>query len=205
MYTWGQSYYVRVPQSEGGQVVFGDRGGVMMRLDAADQQMFPALEIQGVVGSTADEAGLSVSYYDLQTGKRAAQVKLAGHETLTNVVCDGNYLWLLADKTLYRWDVKESSLKDETVYTSQMYTEEVPDVKGLENCRSRADELENRYGFTLDLYRDAQKNGSQYGAQTEFQVDSINQTLDVVERCWPNCRRGSWKLPVMFGSAWCVV
>lgn len=182
MYTWDQSYYVRMPQSEGGQVVFGDRGGVMMRLDATEQQMFPALEIQGVVGSTADEAGLSVSYYDLQTGKRAAQVKLAGHETLTNVVCDGNYLWLLADKTLYRWDVKESSLKDETVYTSQMYTEEAPDAEGLEKCQSRADELENRYGFTLDLYRDAQKNGSQYGAQTEFQVDSINQTLDVVEK-----------------------
>ena len=182
MYTWDQSYYVRMPQSEGGQVVFGDRGGVMMRLDATEQQMFPTLEIQGVVGSTADEAGLSVSYYDLQTGKRAAQVKLVGHETLTNVVCDGNYLWLLADKTLYRWDVKESSLKDETVYTSQMYTEETPDVEGLENCRSRADELENHYGFTLDMYRDAQKNGSQYGAQTEFQVDSINQTLDVVEK-----------------------
>lgn len=181
MHTWGQSYYVHMPQSEGGQVVFGNRDDVMMRLDVPETQLFPALESWGVVGGLADETGLIISYYDLQTGNKTAQVKLAGHETLTDVVCDGSYVWLLADKTLYRWDVKASPFQDETVYTSQMYTEEAPDTEGLENCRARADELENRYGFTLDLYRDAQENGNRFGAKTEFQTGPIGQALDGVE------------------------
>lgn len=181
MHTWGQSYYVHMPQSEGGQVVFGNRDDVMMRLDVPETQLFPALESWGVVGGLADETGLIISYYDLQTGNKTAQVKLAGHETLTDVVCDGSYVWLLADKTLYRWDVKASAVKDETVYTSQMYTEEAPDTEGLERCRARADELENRYGFTLDLYRDAQENGNRFGAKTEFQTGPIGQALDGVE------------------------
>ena len=181
MHTWGQSYYVHMPQSEGGQVVFGNRDDVMMRLDVPETQLFPALESWGVVGGLADETGLIISYYDLQTGNKTAQVKLAGHETLTDVVCDGSYVWLLADKTLYRWDVKASAVKDKTVYTSQMYTEEAPDTEGLENCRARADELENRYGFTLDLYRDAQENGDRFGAKTEFQTGPIGQALDGVE------------------------
>ena len=67
MHTYGQSYYAQMPQSEGGQVVFGNREDVMMRLDAPEQQMFPALERWGAVGATADEAGLILSYYDLQT------------------------------------------------------------------------------------------------------------------------------------------
>ena len=182
MYTWGQSYYVQLPQSEGGNVIFGNRDDVMMRLDAVEQQLFPALESWGVVGSTADETGLTVSYYDLHTGTKAAQITLPGHEALTNAVCDGSNLWLLADKTLYRWDVKASSVKDETVYTCQMYTEEAPDLEGLEVCRARADALESRYGFTLEMYREAQENGSRFGAKTEFQTGPINQALDVVEK-----------------------
>ena len=182
MYTWGQSYYVHMPQSEGGQVVFGDRGDVMMRLDAPETQVFPALESRGVVGSTADEAGLTVSYYDLNTGIKTSQVILPDHTALTDVVCDGDNLWLLADKVLYRWNVEGSSVQDKTVYTSQMYTEEAPDVEGLEECRSRADEMEDRYGFTLELYRQAQESGSRFGAKTEFQTAPISQALDVVEK-----------------------
>jgi hypothetical protein len=78
--------------------------------------------------------------------------------------------------------VQKSSVQDETVYTSQMYTEEAPDAEGLAVCRTRADALENQYGFTLDLYKDAQANGNRFGAKTEYQTGPINQALDVVEK-----------------------
>jgi hypothetical protein len=180
--TYEKSYYLQMPQSEGGQVVFGKRDEEMMRLDAPEQQMFPAMAFQGAVGCTSSDTGLIVSYYDLETGLMTAQVTLAGHESLTDVVCDGNFLWLLADKTLYRWDIQKSPVQDETVYTSQMYTEEAPDAEGLAACRSRADALESRYGFTLELYRDAQENGSRFGAKTEYQTGPINQALDGMEK-----------------------
>jgi hypothetical protein len=180
--TYEKSYYLKMPQSEGGQVVFGKRDEEMMRLDAPEQQMFPAMAFQGAVGCTSSDTGLIVSYYDLETGLMTAQVTLAGHESLTDVVCDGNFLWLLADKTLYRWDIQKSPVQDETVYTSQMYTEEAPDAEGLAACRSRADALESRYGFTLELYRDAQENGSRFGAKTEYQTGPINQALDGMEK-----------------------
>lgn len=179
--TVGQSYYVQLPQSEGGNVIFGSRDGVMMRLDVTQQQLFPAMEMGGVVGSNAEETGLILSYYDLQTGNKTAQVSLPGHQSLTDVVCDGSYVWLLADQTLYRWEVQKSSVQDAQVYISQMYTEEAPDTEGLEKCRGRADELENRYGFTLALNQQAQENGARFGAKTEFQTAPINQALDVVE------------------------
>ena len=182
LHTYGQSYYFQLPADEGGQVVFGNKNEEMMRLDAPEQQMFPALECGGAVGCTPDETGVSVSFYDLKTGLKTAQVSLAGHEALTDVVCDGNFLWLLADQTLYRWDVQKSSVQDETVYTSQMYTEEAPDAEGLAACRTRADALESQYGFTLDLYKDAQANGNRFGAKTEYQTGPINQALDVVEK-----------------------
>jgi hypothetical protein len=180
--TYEKSYYLQMPQSEGGQVVFGKRDEEMMRLDAPEQQMFPAMAFQGAVGCTSSDTGLIVSYYDLETGLMTAQVTLAGHESLTDVVCDGNFLWLLADKTLYRWDIQKSPVQDETVYTSQMYTEEAPDTEGLAACRSRADALESRYGFTLEMYRDAQENGSRFGAKTEYQTGPINQALDSMEK-----------------------
>ena len=182
LHTYEKSYYLQLPQSEGGQVVFGKRDEEMMRLDAPEQQMFPAMAFRGAVGCTPADTGLIVSYYDLETGLMTAQVTLAGHESLTDVVCDGNFLWLLADKTLYRWDIQKSPVQDETVYTSQMYTEEAPDAEGLAACRSRADALESRYGFTLELYRDAQENGSRFGAKTEYQTGPINQALDVMEK-----------------------
>lgn len=180
--TWGQSYYAQLTQNEGGQLVYGSRENVMMRLDAADQQFYPALESGCVVGVTALEEGLQLNCYDLTSGNKSAAVTLPGHTALTALVSDGSCIWALADQTLYRWNVTKSSVKEDAVYTSQMYTEDAPDEEGMARCKERAAKLESRYGFTLALYRDAQKNGSRYGAQTEYQTGLIDQALDAVER-----------------------
>lgn len=180
--TWGQKYYAQLSQNEGGQLVFGSREAAMMRLDTQDLQFYPALESNLAVGVTAAEEGLLLSAYDLETGRKSAAVTLPGHTDLTALVSDGSCVWMLADKTLYRWDPEKSSVQEETVYTSQMYTEEAPDEEGMARCRARADELESRYGFTLELYREAQSSGSRFGAQTEYQTGLIDQALDAVER-----------------------
>ena len=180
--TQGQRYYAQLTQNEGGQLVFGSREDVMMRLDAQDGQFYPALESNAVVGVTATEEGLQLGCYDMLSGVKTAAVVLPGHTALTSLVSDGSCVWLLADQSLYRWDVSKSSVKEDTVYTSQMYTEEAPDEAGMARCRERADQLESRYGFTLELYKDAQANGSRFGAQTEYQTGLIDQALDKVEQ-----------------------
>lgn len=180
--TWGQNYYAQLSQNEGGQLVFGLRNDVMMRLDAPDEKFYPALENGSMVGVTTAEAGLQLNCYNMDSGAKVAAVVLPGHNQLTSLVGDGNCIWILADQALYRWDMSKSSLKEDTVYTTQMYTEEAPDEAGMARCRERADQLESRYGFALELYKDAQENGSRFGAQTEYQTGLIDQALDAVER-----------------------
>lgn len=179
--TCAQRYYAVLPDGDGMLPVFGQRGTETMRLDVAQNLLYPVLEMNGVVGCTPEENSLQLAYYDLESGLLQAEVQVSGHATLTSVVSDGSYVWLLADQTLYRWDVNQSAVSADVVYTRHMYTEEAPDVEGLEQCRSRADALAARYGFTLNIYQDAQESGRKFGAKTEFEVTAIDAMLDQVE------------------------
>lgn len=179
--TCAQRYYAQLPDGNGTLPVFGQRGEETMRLDAAEDALYPVLEMNGAVGCNAEENTLQLAYYDLESGCLLSSVQIMGHKALTGVVSDGSYVWLLADQTLYRWDVSRSAVSDDTVYARHMYTEEAPDSSGLERCRSRADALAERYGFTLNLYKDAQKAGERFDAGTEFEVTAIDAMLDGVE------------------------
>jgi len=185
--TWGKlfsngaHYYAQRPGEESQQNLFGQRGGQTMRLEVPGQTLHPVLEMRGAVGYAVGESGLELGFYDLETGTQQSAVTVPGMEEPSCIVSDGKYVWLLAGKNLYRWDITMSPVSGDAVYAAQLYTSEAPDMEGLEQCRTRADQLEQTYGFTLNIWQEAEAAGSDFGAVGEYAVDAIQAAMDSVE------------------------
>lgn len=115
-----------------------------------------ALELGGVLRITQQESGYVMDLYELESGLRKASVTLDGLERLRNVIADPRgYIWFLDDDTLYRWDVAESPISDDTMYTAPWYTEGDPNEAGLAQCQRDAETLGQRYGLEIRIWKDA--------------------------------------------------
>jgi len=88
--------------------------------------------------------------------------------------------WFVIDQTLYRWDPAMSPTEDETNYVSQLYTQQNPDIQGLEQCQKRVEELEN-YGIDLRIWTDATADTGDYACQPEYRVGATENALTQLE------------------------
>lgn len=191
LHTMQDRYFAKIPVINGVQTLFGQRDGQIMRLEVPQWETVPVLEMDGVVGYTADETGLQLAYFDLQSGVQHAGVSIPGVQAPTAVVSDGSFVWFLSGKTLYRWETDKSLNRGDAVLTSQMYTKEAPDTEGLAQCQSRADQLEQTYGFTLNIWQEAQTAAARFDAVGEYQTHAIHGAIDAMEEVLS-------KLPVDF-------
>lgn len=181
LYTREMDYFALRGDGTQTQVLFGKADGETMCLDVDAQGLIPALSMGGVVRCTADESGLTLSYYDLAAGKRSAEVSLPGLTMPIATVADESGFWFIIDQMLYRWDPTMSATGDETVYTSPLYTQQAPDTQGLSLCQTRVEELKSAYGIDLRIWTDAVADTGSYTCQTEYRVSSIDNALNDLE------------------------
>lgn len=139
-------------------------------------------QMNGALSWQETESGLRLSYYDLPSGKRTAEVTLNGVTAPIAVASNGKDIWLLAQENdrqvLLKWNVTLSPVQDETVYTGTLFTADQPDTNGLAQCGKRADSLNKTYGLRFRLNQDALKVTGGYNFQPEHQVPAINGFLD---------------------------
>ena len=179
--TVGQQFYAVVAGEEGTQILFGTGREERMLLAISPESLTPALQAGGVVHSSTDAEGLCLSFYDLAAGTRSSQVTVPGLESGKIAATGDGAVWILSGQTLYRWDTAKTPTKEETVYTSKVYTADRPDEEGLAHCGETADRLGQTYGLTLRIYEEAAAAGVNYRAETEYRVPETEQTLTLLE------------------------
>ena len=169
------------------QQIFGTLEGQPKSLDLnADwSHCVAALPLNGVIGYVAEEAGLELSFYDLETGRRTAAVDMPNVGDPVAWHSDGTYVWILGyeneQQVLYRWDVRKSAVQEDTVFTGDLYTYQTPNTEGLAQCQSRVEAMNEAYGVRIRIWEEAVKQTGGYTMTAEHQVEPINKMLDSLE------------------------
>lgn len=190
MQTNGQDYYAYWLDGTLRQNVFGTRGGETKSFLAAAVPegkvggRVALLSMRGIVDYLETDIGLELSYYNLNTGKRTAQVVIPGMKSPTKIHSDGTHIWILAadqENVLYRWDVSKSPIEDEGVYTDILYTAQNPDAQGLAQSRQLADDYQTQYGVKLLLWQDAVVHTDGHTLVAEHKTQVINKMLAEIQ------------------------
>ncbi len=168
------------------QQIFGStQDGITAQSLNVEDPLRSALPLGGAVSWTVDETGLNLSFYDLTAGKKTAAVTLPGASEPVDVTVNGNLLWILASveqrQVLYSWDISQSPVEDETVYTGPLYTNASRDEAGLQQCQDRVDALNKKHGLEIRILEAAVKEPGNYKLETEYQTEAINRCLDALE------------------------
>ena len=185
MQTYKDQYFIDRLDIHAQQMIFGARNGEKQSFllqPAENTLLVPVLEMNGVVSSQTTENGLDLSFYDLKTGKRTAQVVLPAIKEVKAIHCNGAYIWIIAQtgekQALLRWDVTKSAITDETVYIGPFYTPENPDENGLKECVKLADTYTSTYRVRLHIGTNAMKTTGDYKVVAEHQPQNIRATLE---------------------------
>lgn len=185
--TSGDTYVITRYEGVILQRLFGRRDGDAKKLSMTEISVVGIPEMEGVVGCNADEKGVTLNYYDANTGSKTASVTLTGISEPEMIVGDkwGKCIWLLMPNgkgnTLFRWDLKASSVKDEASYVETLYTAENPDTEGLALINERVEALNKKYGVRIRVWEEAVKNTGNHKILPEYQVPVINEMLDQLE------------------------
>ena len=205
LYGKKDTYYTRMQEGTMEVLVFGfpEQEARMLIPRDLDATTWFANGMHGLVTSSGTEdEGLTLDYYDLDSGLRFSSFELAEYEYLWDVAADEETgeLYLLSwnvdneAETIYRWDTKAHSSGDETVYTSRHYTIFEPDTQGLSDCRAYAEEIGERYGVRILIGEEAVETQPwDYTMTIEYQVPLIRRDLELLDRVLGNYPEGFFR------------
>lgn len=173
-----------------GNALYGTWDSEVLELTPAGEaeQVWELLSLGGAmaVGTGAD--GEVLDFYTLETGLRTASVTLPDAADVYAVVGDAQSgcVWFLmvddsGEQTLCRWDYALSPVADETVYLQPRYTEENPDVEGLNQCKTDADALAAANGMEIRIWNDAVMAPWE-DRRADYRVSSFRETLRAMEQ-----------------------
>lgn len=178
------------------QMVFGNQedGVQSVRIptdsDSLQTGQVPVLAMNGVVVWNQTEKGTALSFLDLETGKRTAETFLPEIQVPVAFQCDGTYIWLLASNAgadaqcLYRWDITNSVVQDDEVYTQPFFNAQNPDILKLAACRERADQLQDQYSAVeIKIWTEAEEMAGEYVVVPEYSAECIDMMLTELEQC----------------------
>ncbi len=190
LFTCGDSYFLE--RTDGGvtQYLFGvlgeERG---QQLNILNGKAVSVLEVGGLVSYTQIENGeWQFDFYEQSTGKRTSSVNIPDIGKPEAFLGDPqeHAVWILINgdsgtQKLLRWDIGETPVEDEQIYTSPAYSAATPDEDGLSLCRKQAKEMSDKHGVDIRIWEEAVKYTGGYTAEGEYQTAAINQCLDQLE------------------------
>ncbi len=138
----------------------------------------------GALLATGMDAGVGVSLYHLESGRRTAAVVLEGCRAVEGVAANGENgtVWLWSEGKVYRWNPSLTPVTEEKVYTSARSTRENPDSQGLAQMEAAAAELGSRYGVALLLGEAAVSAAPDgYSFETEYIPQAFQKALNRLE------------------------
>ena len=202
MQSWGNNIYLERWEGTVVERLFQLEGTNLQSIQIENDNAFmtPLLSMGGVLTQEANNTGVLVSYYELYSGKKVAQVQLDGFANIYGFVADAanESVWFLSydyvnqEDMLYQWQLKLSTVVDETDYTTVRYTRENPDTAGLQACREKADQLEQTYGVKIFLDEQLPSPGD-YSFVYEYQTEPFKKGLEALETAMGKFPEGFFK------------
>ena len=140
-----------------------------------------------VTASWTDDSFL-MELYDLDSGRRTSALSLEPGLSPRNLhqTADGA-IWFLCDRdsgesALCRWDPADTALSDSAIYTSPRYTRSEPDYEGLAACTLYAQEIGEKYGVEVLVYKDAVAvEPWDYDLEYEYQSAILRRELESLD------------------------
>lgn len=176
--TQGDSYFVLRLDGMVEQVITGTEDGEPLLVNLPGEQLVPAFQMNGLLQISED---LTLSFYDLTTGQKCAQVTVPEAIGFNAIAAADGFVWILTENTLYRWEIAKSPVEDETLYVSTLYTPENPDPEGMAQCQSRVDQMNRDYGVRIHIGADAVSEPGEHVLTMEHQPLAIQAMLDSLE------------------------
>lgn len=173
-------------------LVFGTPDGEPRTLIPAqmDAECFFLTESCGAVTlSHTGDSQVILEYYDLDSGLREAALTIPTESDI-HAVTEGEYgivYFLYYDpaydcQVLCRWDSSLMLTNDTSLYTGTHYTRENPDYDGLAACTVYAQELSEKYGIEILVYKDATAvQPVDYVLTPEYRVPVLQQELEQLD------------------------
>lgn len=184
-------YYATVPEGAMNALVFGGEKleglNLLLPRDVTADAWFLETLDAAVTASMAGDNTAVLEYYSLADGLRRSVLELENSSLPCGLAAapDGKHVYVLCrseetgGSNIYRWDVDTLAINDGEVYTSPRYTLKAPDTAGLEECKTYAGELSERYGVEILLFTDATAvKPADYILETEYQVPLIRRELE---------------------------
>lgn len=172
-----------------GNALYGTWDTEVLELTPAGEvaQVWELLSLGGALAVCSGEAGLILDFYTLATGLRTASVTLPGAADVYGVVADehNGCIWFLlmdesGEQVLCRWDHEMTAVADETVYLLPRFTEQNPDVEGLQQLQTEADVLAAANGMEIRIWNDA-VSAPWDDMKADYRVSSFRSALDTLE------------------------
>lgn len=160
------------------QVIAGSQSAEPVLVQLPWEQVLPAFPMNGVLQV---EPGLKLSFYDLASGRKTAELILPEAADYTDIAVTDGFVWILTADTLYRWEISKSAVAEETVYTGPVYSLENPDPQGMVQCNTRIQQMEQDYGIRVHIGADAVAKAGSLTVAGEHQIPAITQMLDQLE------------------------
>ena len=139
-----------------------------------------------------------LEYYDLESGRLASSLTLETDSCPWSFesfgdgrVCFLNYEESYGCSTLYVWDTAVLPSGAETVYTGIYYSLDTPDYEGLAGCTLYAEELSEKYGIEVLIYKKAAAvQPWDYDLEYEYLTPVIRQELEQLDSRLANYPEG---------------
>lgn len=188
MQTYGDRFVLQQQDGVLLQTVFGTRGAQAQTLALPEgASCFGVLPMNGTVSSVKAENISTLSFYQLDSGKRTAQITLPTYQTPKSICSDGAYIWILVNddvttqKTMYRWEIAKSAVQDGTVYTAPHYTASNPDEAGLADCQAQLAVMEEKHRIWVAVWTNAMKYAGTHTIVPEHQTSVLTRMLNELE------------------------
>ena len=195
----GERYYAMVSSGSVIFPVFGAADTAPRCLDLSPEETAYFLPEDDALLSLAWTGdGMTLDHYDLDSCLRTASLTLPesfapwGFQSAG----DGKVWFLNYDPevgctSLYCWDTTLSPTGDNTYYGGTYYTEEAPDAEGLAECEAYAQQIGEKYGIEVLVYKDAAAvQPWDYDLEPEHLVGVIQRELELLDRNLGNYPEG---------------
>lgn len=189
LYTYNDHYLAYWADGAVSRWVYGQRSGEATWFVPAQDKIFGAPSLGGAVGYDVTDAGLSLCFYELSSGKITSKVLLenVGEPSVLQEDARSNSLWMIVDdpdsdgKILLCWELNASKTEEETSYTQLLYTAKNPDNTALKAQKERADELAAKHGIQIRIWQDALTVTGEHVVVAEHHASEIERMLDQLE------------------------
>lgn len=198
--TAGDRYFLHFWEGGIQTILFGQTDGSTMALHPrhSDVDCFFLSDRYGIVTAGLAGENTCLELYDLKTGSRTAALTLSGMQfphALTEIA--DRSIWFLTtqeetgETLLSRWDPTDSAVSDSNCYSSTYYTRGEPDYDGLAACSLYAQELSEKHGIDILVYKDAvAKEPWDYRLEYEYQATILRRELEALDARLSNFPEG---------------